>query len=136
MTSGFCRGLLTAISSKRITTAEVGFSRIQMEWDKGGPQAVHDYADFYGRGNCNRAFGISSFVHTKIRSTVKRVEFVTDILLRGPGYCVNVSTNFHIYVYSGNYSRMYNYCYLGKENISKSTNANDNLHEINMIIEL
>lgn len=86
--------------------AEVRFSRIQVRWDKGGPEAAHDYTDFYARDNCNRAFGISSFVHNRIRSTVKRVEFVTDsisyIILWGRGYGVYVSTNFHIY--SGDYS--------------------------------
>lgn len=92
MTSGFCRGLLTAISNERITKAGVRFSRIQVEWDKGGPEAAHDYTDFYGRGNCNRAFGISSFVHNRIRSTAKRVyhiyycEVVGMVLMLAPTF--------------------------------------------------
>jgi hypothetical protein len=61
----------------------------EVRWDKGGTERAEDYTFFYWAGNEDHQLGTGSFVHKRIISAVRRVEFVSDwmsyrpIILRG-----------------------------------------------------
>ena len=50
----------------------------EVRWNKGGTARAGDYNFFYKKGNENRQLGTGYFVHHRIASAVKSVEFVSD----------------------------------------------------------
>jgi hypothetical protein len=59
----------------------------EVRWEGGGTEPAGEYKFFYGEGNENHELDTDFFVHKRIISAVKRVEFVSDrlpyIILRG-----------------------------------------------------
>ena len=69
-----------------------------VSWDKGDTIRAGDYNFFYGKRNENHQLGTGFFVHQRIASAVKRVEFVSDrvsyVVMRGRWYNI-VVVNVH-----------------------------------------
>jgi exonuclease III len=49
----------------------------EVRWDKEGTVRAGEYTFFYGKGQENRQLGTGFFVHERMVSAIKRVEFVS-----------------------------------------------------------
>jgi hypothetical protein len=50
----------------------------EIRWEGGGTEPAGEYTFCYRKGNGNHELGIGLFVHKRIISAVKKVEFVND----------------------------------------------------------
>jgi hypothetical protein len=70
----------------------------EVRWEKGGTERAEDYTFFYGQGNGDNQLGTGFFVHKRIASAVRRVEFISDrmsyIILRGRWWNI-IALNVH-----------------------------------------
>jgi hypothetical protein len=71
----------------------------EVRWDKEGTVRAGEYIFFYGKGQENHQLGRGFFVHQRIVSAIKRLEFVSDrmshIVLRGH-WCNIIVLNAHV----------------------------------------
>jgi exonuclease III len=66
----------------------------EVRWEGSGTAPAGGYTFCYGKGNENHEFGTRFFVHKRMVSAIKRVEFISDRM----SYIILISRWFHIIV--------------------------------------
>jgi exonuclease III len=130
----------------------------EVRWEKGGTERAENYTFFYGQGNGDHQLGTGFFVHKRILSAVRRVEFISDrmsyVILRGP-WCNIIVLNEHVPCEDKGDDVKDSFCdelgrifdqfprydmkillgdvnaKVGRENVFRPTFGNESLHEIN-----
>jgi exonuclease III len=75
---------LYRIGSLRTVLRELGKYKLdlvgiqEIRWEKGGTEQAEDYTFFYGQGNGDHRLGTGFFMHKRIVSAVRKVEFISD----------------------------------------------------------
>jgi exonuclease III len=97
-------GSLYMIGSLKAVARELGKCKLdlvgvqEVRWEKGGTEWAEDFTFFCGQGNRFNQLGAGFFVHKRIISVVRRVEFISDrmsyIILRGR-WCNIIVLNVH-----------------------------------------
>jgi hypothetical protein len=90
---------LYGAAARELARYKLGLVGVQeVRWKKRGTVRAGDYNFFYGKENENHQLRASFFVHYRIVSAVKRVDFVSDrvsyIVLRGHP-CNIIALNVH-----------------------------------------
>ena len=66
----------------------------EVRWEGSGTLESGNYTSYYGEGKANHQLGTGVFVHRRIRSAVKKVEFISDrvscVTLKGRWYDILV----------------------------------------------
>jgi exonuclease III len=75
---------LYRIGSLKTVAKELGKCKLdlvgvqEVRWEKGDTERAEDYTFFYGQGSGDHQLGTGFFVHKRILSAVRGVEFISD----------------------------------------------------------